>query len=65
MGLAFLLTLMVIYVPALSAIFGFTAISFKEYIIAMGLALCIIPLVELQKLIKFWIVKAKSKKNAK
>ena len=48
--LALLLTASVIYVPFLSAAFGFTTISLTEYAIAMGLALLIVPLVELVKL---------------
>lgn len=47
--LALLLTTMVIYVPFLKTMFGFTSISLAEYLIALGLALCIIPLVELVK----------------
>ncbi|MBQ8752158.1 MAG: cation-translocating P-type ATPase [Clostridia bacterium] len=50
--LAFLLTTAVIYVPFLSAAFEFTSISFMEYGIALGLAFCIIPLVEIAKLIR-------------
>ena len=48
--IALLLTASVIYVPFLSNAFGFTSISLTEYLIAMGLALLIVPLVELVKL---------------
>lgn len=48
--LALLLTTAVIYVPFLVSAFGFTSISFVEYITALGLAIAIIPLVELVKL---------------
>jgi len=48
--MALLLTASVIYVPFLSNAFGFTTISLVEYLIAMGLALLILPLVELVKL---------------
>ena len=41
-----------IYVPFLKAMFGFTSISLVEYLVALGLAVCIIPLVELVKLIQ-------------
>ena len=51
-GIALLLTAAVIYVPFLSGAFGFTPISLKEYLIALGLAVLIIPLVELVKLIQ-------------
>ena len=51
-ALSMLLTAAVIYIPALSDIFGFQHISLLEYIIAMALALSIIPLVEIVKLIQ-------------
>jgi Ca2+-transporting ATPase len=50
MGLSLLLTLAVIYIPALSTAFGFEHISLAEYLVAMGLALLVIPVVELVKL---------------
>ena len=46
---ALLLTTAVIYAPFLTAAFGFTSISLAEYAVAMGLAVCVIPLVELLK----------------
>ena len=46
---ALILTTVVIEVPALANIFEFTTISLKEYGIAMGLAILIIPVVELVK----------------
>ena len=49
-AIALLLTAAVIYVPFLSNAFGFTSISLTEYLIAIGLALLILPLVELVKL---------------
>ena len=51
-GLAFLLTTAVIYVPFLKGLFGFTSIALQEYAIALLLSACIIPLVELAKLIR-------------
>ena len=48
--LAIILTTIVIYVPFLRDAFEFEAISFNEYAIAFGLAILIIPLVELVKL---------------
>ncbi len=47
---AFLLTTLVIEVPVLAGLFGFTTIDFKEYAIAMGLAILIIPIVEIVKI---------------
>lgn len=49
---AFLLTTTVIEIPALAALFGFTTIDMKEYLVAMGLAIMIIPIVEIVKLIQ-------------
>ena len=49
-GLAFILTGVVIYVPFMSEAFGFTSISLTEYVIAMSLAITVIPIVELVKL---------------
>jgi len=49
---ALLLTTAVIYVPFLVKAFGFTSISFTEYITALGLAVAIIPLVEFVKLVQ-------------
>ncbi|MDD3411583.1 MAG: cation-translocating P-type ATPase, partial [Eubacteriales bacterium] len=55
--LALALTAAVIYVPFLSAAFGFTAISLAEYAVALGLAFLILPLVELVK----WIQRKRAK----
>ncbi len=52
MILSFVLTTAVIYVPFLSRAFGFTAISFAEYAIALLLAISIIPIIEGIKLIQ-------------
>lgn len=48
----FLLTLLVIYVPFLANAFEFTVISFAEYAVALLLAVCIIPLVEIVKFVQ-------------
>ena len=52
MALSLLATTLVIYVPGLAAAFGFASISLQEYLVAMGLALSIIPLVELEKALR-------------
>ena len=52
MVLAFLLTTAVIEIPVLADLFGFTVIDLKEYLIALGLALTVIPVVEIVKLIQ-------------
>jgi Ca2+-transporting ATPase len=46
------LTTLVIYVPFLSRAFEFEHISFNEYAVALILAVCVIPIVELVKLIQ-------------
>lgn len=52
MLLSLILTTCVIEVPFLAEAFGFTQIGIAEYAIAIGLALTIIPLVEISKLIQ-------------
>ncbi len=52
MILSFILTAAVIYVPFLRDAFGFTAISITEYLIALALAILVIPIVEVVKLIQ-------------
>ncbi|MBP3692274.1 MAG: cation-translocating P-type ATPase, partial [Clostridia bacterium] len=49
---AFLLTTLVIEVPVIANLFGFTPINLKEYLIAFGLSITIIPIVEIVKLIQ-------------
>ena len=48
--LALILTTVVIEVPVIAGIFGFTTISLVEYSIALALAFTIIPFVEIVKL---------------
>ena len=52
-----LLTTLVIEVPVIAGAFGFTPIGWTEYAIAMGLAILVIPVVELVKLIQRLITK--------
>ncbi len=56
---SFALTTAVIYVPFLKEAFGFESISFVEYIIAVGIAFTIIPIMELIKLIQRTVEKKK------
>ena len=51
MLLSLILTLIVIYVPVVSGAFGLTAITFTEYMTALGIAFTVIPMVELVKII--------------
>ena len=50
MAFSFVMTAMVIYIPIFANMFGFASISLKEYCIAMGLALVVIPIVEVVKI---------------
>ena len=49
---AFVLTLAVLYIPFLNNAFGFAHISFTEFVIALLIAILIIPIVEVQKAIQ-------------
>lgn len=51
MALSLICTTAVIYIPFLSDAFGFAHISFTEYVVAILIAVTIIPIVELEKLI--------------
>ena len=47
-----ILTIAVIYIPFFTKLFGFTAISLKEFVIAFGLAFLIVPIIEIMKFIQ-------------
>ncbi len=49
---SFILTMLVIYIPGLNTIFKLAALSRIEFLVAIGLAFAIIPLVEAVKLVK-------------
>ena len=51
------LTTLILEVPFLANAFGFTVINFKEYAISIGLAILVIPIVEIVKLIQRKITK--------
>ena len=57
------LTAVVIEVPPIANLFGFANIDWVEYLVAMGLAISVIPIVELVKLIQRSIAKKKASKN--
>ena len=57
--LALLLTTAVIEIPVLAKLFEFVPISWKEYAIAMGLAVLIIPIVEIIKAIQRAVARSK------
>ncbi len=52
LAFSLIMTAAVVFVPFLRDAFSFAAISFREYFIAMAIAACIIPVVELLKLIE-------------
>ena len=49
---SFLLTLFALYTPGVSDAFGFAHISFQEFVIAILIAVMIIPIVEIQKAVE-------------
>ncbi len=59
---AFVLTTAVIYIPGLSDAFGFAHISLVEYLVAVAMAVAIIPIVELTKLVTSRVFKRKNQK---
>ncbi len=62
-ALSLVLTTAVCEIPALAAAFDFTPMSLEQYAIAIGLGLCVIPVVELVKLLQRAVESGKSKKN--
>ncbi|MBO4421995.1 MAG: calcium-translocating P-type ATPase, PMCA-type [Clostridia bacterium] len=62
MLLSLILTAAVIFIPGLNDAFGFTNIGLLEYSIAMGLALLVIPTVEIVKLLQRLIHRKKKQK---
>ena len=60
MVFSLVLTLLVIYVPFLSNVFGFEHISLAEYLVSMALALSVIPIVELVK----WLQRCWARRRA-
>ena len=59
-ALSLLATTLVIEVPFLAKAFDFATLNFREYLIAIGLALSIIPIVEITK----WVYRLWMKKKA-
>ena len=62
-GISLALTTLIIFVPALSGIFGLTPITIAEYFTAMGLAFLVVPIVEAVKLISGISEKRKGKRK--
>ena len=51
-ALSFALTTAVVFIPGLRDAFGFESIDFTHYLLAVGLAALVIPIVEFVKLIQ-------------
>ena len=58
--LSLILTSLVVLIEPVAKLFGMVAIGWQEYLIAMGLGLCIIPIVEVVKLVHRLIDKKKA-----
>ena len=52
LGMALLMTSVVCEVPVLAAAFSFTTVTFREYLVAIGLGALVIPIVEIVKAIQ-------------
>ena len=52
LAFSLLVTAAVIFVPFLNTAFSFQPITLAEYLTALGLALCVIPIVEIEKAIR-------------
>jgi len=61
MALSLLLTTSVIFIDPLAQMFALEHISIEEYLVAMGLAVSIIPIVEVVKLVQRMVHKSKNK----
>ena len=52
LAMSLVLTILILYVPVLRNLFSFSAIDIKEFLIAVGIAILIIPIVEISKIVK-------------
>ena len=46
-----------VFIPALNRAFSFQPITFAQYLIAIAMALTVIPIVELEKAVRRWTAK--------
>ncbi len=58
---SFLATALVCEVPFLANAFGFASVEFVEFVVAIGLGACVVPVVELVKLVQRKLAKRKTK----
>lgn len=52
LAFSLLITAAVVFVPFLNRVFSFQPVSFAQYLAALGMALTIIPIVELEKAVR-------------
>ena len=52
MAASFILTMAVVYIPGLNTVFSLTALPMKYFLVAFGLSVSVIPVVELIKLVQ-------------
>jgi Ca2+-transporting ATPase len=63
MLLSFVLTQLVLFVPFFRSAFGFEPVTLKMYLLAVGLGLLIIPLVEIVKLLQRASARVRARRN--
>ena len=54
LAFSLLVTAAVVFIPALNRAFSFQTISFTQYLMAVGMALTVIPVVEIEKAVRRW-----------
>ena len=57
LAFSLLVTAAVIFIPALNRAFSFTPITFTQYLIAIAMALTVIPVVEIEKAVRRWTMR--------
>ena len=60
LAFSLLVTAAVVFIPALNRAFSFQPVTFTQYLIAIGMALTIIPVVEIEKAVRRWTMKRHS-----
>ena len=61
LAFSLLITAAVIFIPFLNAAFSFQPITMTEYLLAMALALAVLPIVEIEKAIRRWHLRRSQK----
>jgi Ca2+-transporting ATPase len=56
LAFSLLVTAAVVFIPALNRAFSFQPISFRQYLIAIAMALTVIPIVEIEKAVRRWLL---------